>query len=413
MLNQVAPGPTPFNRVHRRPSLGRIFFWSYILGIPLVAVSAGIIMLIASSRLDAAVQIYRSAGLCPAASTSDTCFTLVPGTLVSFNINRGKTGDTAYMTIQLPTRTASTWAMTSWAQEDALHVGVPLRAKLYQGMISAIYVGDTGIETKDSPMYKQGNLRQGAIFVPIIGLALGAGSYWALRRRSPSMPVPITMIDNTLPIADQPEARPVAVNLPLTLHPRPIPTSYPWWLSLIAAGIGIPSLVLRMRTPAAIAQVVIAATALAMLAAIILHWLYRHRRTLVVDHISVRRVNLFGVSREIPRAEVAGLALRTISSSNARVPDEPRLLILDATGRCLLRLTRYYPTEGDIAQLAAALGVPLPPDAGRFASASRLRRTIPGAASWVEAHPYLTSLVLLPPILAAIVLFVFALNGLK
>jgi hypothetical protein len=433
MLNQVVPDPTPFNRVRRRPSLGRILFWSYILGIPLIAVGAGIIMLIASSQLDAAVQTYRTAGLCPAASTSDACFTLVPGTLVRFNINRGKTGDTAYMTIQLPTRTASTWAMTSWAQEDALHVGVPLRAKQYQGMISAIYVGDTGIETKDSPMYKQGNLRQGAIFVPIIGLALGAGSYWALRRRSPSMPVPITMIDATLPIVDQerllrqalstadrnatprptPEARPVSVNLPLTLHPRPIPTSYPWWLGLIAAGIGIPSLVLRMRTPAAIAQVVIAATVLAMLAAIILHWLYRHRRTLLVDHISVRHVNLFGMSREIPRAEVAGLALRTISSSNARVPDEPRLLILDATGRCLLRLTRYYPTEDDAAQLAAALGVPLPADAGRFTSASRLRRTIPGAASWVEAHPYLTSLVLLPPILAAIVLFVFALNGLK
>jgi hypothetical protein len=105
--------------------------------------------------------------------------------------------------------------------------------------------------------------------------------------------------------------------------------------------------------------------------------------------------------------------LRTISSSNARVPDEPRLLILDATGRCLLRLTRYYPTEEDAARLAAALGVRLPPDAGRFTSAGQLRRTIPGSVSWVEAHPYLTSIFLLPPILVAGGLFVWTLNGFK
>src|ERR1700694_1639249 len=394
MLNQVDPGGhpnrTPSPRLRRRASLGRIFFWSYILGIPLIAIGAGIVMLIASSQLDAAVQPYRSAGLCPTASTSGACFTLVPGRLVSLNIRRGKTGDTADMTLQLPSGTVSTWAMTSWTQEDALHVGVPLRAKVYQGAISAIYVGDTGIEMKDSPLYKQGNLREGALIIPFLGLAIGAGSYWALRRRNLSMPVSIRTIDTTRPIAD-----------------------HPLWVALIVAGIGVPSLVLRMRTPGSIAQVVIAATVMAMLVGVILHWLYRNRRMLVVDDMSVRRVNLFGTSSVVSRSEIASLAFPIIMSINARVADEPRLLILDATGNCLMRLTRYYPADDDAAQLEAALRVPLQADSSRPTTDSRLRRTIPGAASWTEAHPYLMSLVLPPPILVAVGLFVWMLNGFK
>jgi len=436
MIGQVDPGAGPdplrVNRARRRPSFGRIAFWSYILGIPLIAVGAGIVMLIASSQLDAAVQTYRAAGLCPTDSASDACFTLVPGTLVSFKITRGKTGDTADMTLQLPSGTVSTWAMTSWTQEDALHVGAPLRAKLYQAAISAVYVGDTGIETKDSPLYKQGNLREGAMLVPILGLALGAASYWALRRRNPSTKVSIKMIDTTPPIADQEmlvrhallmdqpdqtsrvtSSRPVAVNLPMTLRPRPIPASYPWWFALIATGIGVPSLLKRMRTPGSIAGVVLAATAIAMLAGFALHWLYRHRRMLIVDEMSVRRVNLFGASRVISRSDIAGLAFPIITTINSRVADEPRLLILDANGHCLLRLTRYYPTDDDAAQLAAALRVPLPANASRTTRASRLRRTIPGAVSWPEAHPYLTSLVLAPPILVAVGLLVWTLNGFK
>lgn len=436
MISQVDPGggsgPFRFTRARRRPSFGRIAFWSYILGIPLIAVTAGIVMLIASSQLDAAVQTYRAAGLCPTASTSDACFTLVPGTLVSFKITRGKTGDTADMTLQLPSGTVSTWAMTSWAQEDALHVGAPLRAKLYQASISAVYVGATGIETKDSPLYKQGNLREGAVLVPILGVALGAGSYWALRRRNPSTQLSIKMIDTSLPIADQEmlvrhallidptdstsqltPSRPVAVNLPMTLRPHPIPASYPWWLALIATGIGVPSLLLRMRTPGPIAEVVLAATVIAMLAGVVLHWLYRHRRMVVVDDISVRRVGLLGASRVISRSDIAGLAFPVIMTINPRVADEPRLLILDANGRCLMRLKRYYPTADDAAQLAAALRVPLPADSSGHTTVSRLRRTIPGAVSWTEAHPYLTSLVLAPPILAAVGLFVWALNGFK
>jgi hypothetical protein len=186
----------------------------------------------------------------------------------------------------------------------------------------------------------------------------------------------------------------------MTLRPRPIPASYPWWLALIAIGIGVPSLLLRMRTPGSIAQLVLAATVIAMLAGVVLHWLYRHRRMVVVDDMSVRRVGLFGASRVISRSDIAGLAFPIIMTMNPRVADEPRLLILDANGRCLLRLTRYYPTEDDAAQLAAALRVPL-------------RRTIPGAVSWPEAHPYLTSLVLAPPILVVVGLFVWTLNGFK
>jgi hypothetical protein len=208
-------------------------------------------------------------------------------------------------------------------------------------------------------------------------------------------------------------ARPITVNLPMTLRPHPIPSAYPWWVGLIAAAIAVPTLLLRMRTPGSIAQVVLAALAVAMLAGVILHWLYRNRRMVVVDDMSVTRVNLFGWTRVIPRTDITGLAFPIIMSSNPRVADEPRLLILDANGRCLLRLTRYYPTDDDAAQLAAALRVTLPADAGRRTTAGRLGRAIPGSTSWPEAHPILTTILLIPPILAAVGLFVWTLNGFK
>jgi hypothetical protein len=308
-------------------------------------------------------------------------------------------------------------------------VGAPVQARIYQGAITTIYVGDVGIETKNSPSYQQGDLRKAAFVIPLIGLVVAGVTFFTMRRRNGSQPVATLMIDTTLPIADQEKllrqalamdatarltpSRTVAVSLPMTLRPRPIPAGYPWWLALIAAGIGVPSLLLRMRTPDSIAHVVIVATAIAMLAGIILHWLYGHRRMLVVDEMNVRRVNLFGASRVISRADIVSLAFPIIMSSNPRVPEEPRLLLLDAGGRCLLRLTRYYSTDDDAAQLAAALGVSVTVDSSRHITAARLRRTIPGAASWTEAHPYLTSLVLLPPILIAAGLFVWMLNGFK
>jgi hypothetical protein len=437
MLNQVEPGAeprrTPPSGVRRGPSLGRVFFWSWALGIPLVAVGAGVAMLIASNQLDAAVKTYRSAGLCPTQSTSAGCYQLVPGTLVSFKISRGKTGDTADMTLRLSDGSRSTWAKTSWTQEDALRVGEPVRVEIYQGAITTIYAGTVGIQTKDSPVYRQADLRLGAVVIPLIGLVITAVILLPLRRRKGSNPLAaLAMIDTTLPIAEQEvllrhalamdqadatspltPSRPIAVTLPMTLRPRPVPAGYPWWLGLIVAGLTVPMLVLQMRTPGWIALLVLGATAIAMLAAIVLHWLYRHRRMLVVDHLSVRLVNLFGISRVIPRAEIAGLAFPIIMSGNSRVPEEPRLLILDATGRALLRLTRYYSTDDDAAQLAAALGVSMPANARRLVRSGRLRRTIPGAVTWPEAHPYLTSLMLLAPILLAIGLFVWMLNGFK
>jgi hypothetical protein len=432
MMSHAGLDPLPVNRVRRRPSIGRILFWAYALGLPLVSVGAGVALLIASNRLDIAVQAYRNAPPCPAPPNSTRCYQLVTGTLVTFSISRGKTGDTTNMTLQLPDGSRSTWAKTSWAQEDALKVGGPVRAEIYQGAITAVWVADVGISTKDNPTYQQGDLREAAIVIPVIGLVITAVTLFPMRRRMRSQPVAALMIDTNLPIAtqtmllrrallmDQPDptsqltlSRPVAVNLPMTLRPRRIPASYPWWLALIATGIGVPSLLLRMRTPGSIAEVILAATVVAMLAGVVVHWLYRHRRMVVVDDMTVRRVNLFGASRVISRSDIVSLALPVIMSINPRVADEPRLLILDANGRCLLRLTRYYPTDDDATQLAAALRVPLPADAHRITSATRLRRAIPGAVSWPEAHPYLTSLVLAPPMLVAVGLFVWTLNGFK
>jgi hypothetical protein len=51
--------------------------------------------------------------------------------------------------------------------------------------------------------------------------------------------------------------------------------------------------------------------------------------------------------------------------------------------------------------------------ASRLTSASRLRRTIPGAVSWPEAHPYLTMLGLVLPMLVVVSLVAWMLEGFK
>jgi uncharacterized membrane protein len=433
MFNPMEAGvDQPPGRTSRRPSIGRIFYWSYLLGIPLLAVGGGIALLIASNQLDAAVQTYRNAAPCPSAATSTACVTLVPGTLVKFSISRGKSGDTADMTLRLPDGIRSTWGKTNWQQEDALRAGAPVQAEFYQGTMTTVYLGRLGIRTKDNPIYKQSDLRLGAVIIPAIGLIIATVSFFSMRGQKPLPVGSIVAIDRTLPIAeherllrqallqDQPAETPEVtaaaqrfVTLPFTLRPHPIPTGRPWWVGLIAAAIAVPIVLLRLRTPGATAQVVLAATVAAMLAAVVLHWLYRNRRMLVVDDFTVRRVNLFGFSRRVSRTELARLAFPIVMSF--AIPGlEPRLLLLDASGRCLLSLRRYYSTDEEAVQLAAALQVPLDMNpASRLTKASHLRRNVPGAVSWSEAHPYVTMLALILPMLALASLVVWVLNGFK
>lgn len=432
MFSPVEPtAEQPSGRTRRRLSIGRIVHWSFLLGIPLAGFAGGIALLIASNQLDAAVQTYRSAVPCRGGATSTPCYTVVRATLVKSTITRGKTGDTADMTLQLPDGIRSTWAKTNWQQEDALHVGAPILAKFYQGAMTAVYLGPVGIETKDSPVYKQSDMRLGAVLIPTLGLIIAAATFFTMRGQRHVTVGSLVAIDRTLPIAEQekllrraltqgplPEtsmstaiSQPAGAMLPFTLRPHPIPTGRPWWVGLIIVGLAVPLFLLRMRTPSSIAQLVLAATVAALLVAVVLHWLYRNRRMLVVDDFSVRRVNLFGFSRVVSRTDVARLEC-PIFSSYGMSASEPRLLLLDASGRCLLGLRRYYATDEEAAQLAAALRVPFDPKlATRLTSASQLRRTIPGAASWPEAHPYWISLLLLLPIFVAVCLFVWVLNG--
>ena len=432
MFNPIEPRvDQPSGRIRRRPSLGRIFFWSYLVGIPVVAVGAGVALLIASNQLDAAVQTYRSAVPC-SAPTSTTCYTLVPGTLVKFTITRGKTGTTADMTLRLPDGTRSTWAKTNGQQENALRVGAPIRAEFYQGAITTVYLGAIGIQTKDSPVYKQSDMRLGAVLIPVLGLIIAAASFFTLRGQKQVMIGSLVAIDPTLPIveqeallrhallADQPAEAPsvtaaaqTSVTLPFTLRPNPMPTGRPWWVGLVVGGIAVPLLLLRLRTPSSIGLPVLVIMVCAMLAGVFLHWRYRNGRRLVVDDLSVRRVNLFGAVRVVSRSDITRVACPIIMNFGMPAP-EPRLLLLDGTGRCLLGLPRYYPTEDETAQLAAALRVPLDAKlATRLTASSRLRRAIPGAVSWPEAHPWLVSFALFVPIFVAICLFVWLLNGFK
>ena len=124
-------------------------------------------------------------------------------------------------------------------------------------------------------------------------------------------------------------------------------------------------------------------------------------------------MNLFGFSRVVSRSDIARLAFPLVSSF--AIPTlEPRLLLLDGSGRCIMSLRRYYPTDEEAVQLAAVLRVPLDMNlAKRLTSASRLRRTIPAGVSWSEAHPILMSVLVTPPVLVLIVLFIWVLDGFK
>src|SRR5216683_3009611 len=373
-----------------------------------------------------AVQTYRNAPLCPAAPTSSVCYTLVSGTLTNFSISHGKSGDTTEMTLQLPDGIRSTWAKTSAQQEDALHVGAQVQARFYQGALTTIYLGSSiGIQTKDNPIYKQNDMRFGAVVIPLLGLTIAVVTFITLRAKKPLKLGPIPTIDPTLPVEEevrllrhavlgvQPAETPAGsqasgVTLPFVLRPHPIPTGRPWWVSLLGVALFVLLLLLQFRTPGSIAQVVLVATVTGMVAGVVLHWLYRNRRMLVVDDFTVRRVNLFGLSRVVSRSDVARVACPVVISF-ALPSSEPRLLLLDASGRCLLGVRRYYPTDDEAVQVAGALRVPLDMNlASRLTSASRLRRTVPGAVSWVEAHPYLTILGLLLPmlVLASLVVWV-------
>jgi hypothetical protein len=431
MFNPVEPRvDDPSGRTRRRPSIGRIVYWSFLLGIPLAGFAGGIALLIASNQLDAAVQTYRNAGPCRGV-TAIGCYTTVPGTLAKFSITRGKTGDTADMTLQLQDGTRSNWAKTNRQQEDALHIGAPILAKFYEGAITAVYLGAIGIETKDSPVYKQSDMRLGAVLIPTLGLIIAAATFFTLRGQRQVTVGSLVAIDRTLPIAEQEallrrallgehavqptgataDSLPVGVTLPFILRPHPMPTGRPWWVAPIAVAIAVPLLLLRNRTPAPIAQVALAVTVAGIVIGIVLHWLYRNRRMLVVDDSSVRRMNLFGFSRVVSRSDIARLAFPLVSSF-ALPSSEPRLLLLDTGGCCLLGLRRYYPTDEEAVQLAAVLRVPLDMNlAKRLTSASRLRRTIPAAVSWSEAHPILMSVLVTPPVLLVIVLFIWVLDG--
>ncbi|HKV30502.1 MAG TPA: hypothetical protein VJT14_05750 [Candidatus Dormibacteraeota bacterium] len=432
MFNLVEPTEQPSGKTRRRLSIGRVLYWSFLLGIPLAGGAGGSALLVAANELDAAVQTYRNATPCRGAVTTATCYTTVTGTLAKFSVTHGKTGDTADMTLQLRDGTRSTWAKTNWQQEDALHVGAPIQAEFYQGAITAVYLGAIGIETKDSPIYKQSDLRLGAVLIPTLGLIIAMATFITMRGQKQATVGSLVAIDTTLPIAEQeallrhallqdpPAETPSvtagpqpSVTLPFTLRPHPMPTRRPWWVGLIALGLGVPSFVLRMRTPGPIAEVVLGATVATIVAAVAFHWRYRNGRRTVVDDFSVRRVSLLGAVRVVSRSDVARLACPNIMTFGMASP-ERRLLLLDASGRCLLALPRYYSTEGEATQFAAALRVPLDNELrSSLTTPSRLRRTVPGAVSWSEAHPFLMTIMLILPILVALGLFVWMLNGFK
>ncbi|TDB84816.1 hypothetical protein E1264_23405 [Actinomadura sp. KC216] len=128
------------------------------------------------------------------------------------------------------------------------------------------------------------------------------------------------------------------------------------------------------------------------------------RITLTSDEIVVR--GPFTRQRR-PRSRIAKAARATIHVPRGA---NNSLILLDADGRLLVRMSVDHYNREDIDRLVQMLDVPCSgPDA--FRNAKEFERTYPGTLSWVERHPYRIAFAITAVVLVAIAMAVALVAG--
>jgi hypothetical protein len=400
--------------------------------IPLALLVGGGILLFNSFTVESAARAYRAAPPCVSAPAVRDCYKVESGTIAAASIRRGRGGDTTTLDINLPEGRKSTWVSTSWAAEDALTVGSVVSVKLYHDQITVVALPGFLLVARDNPARVQKDFRLAGLLLigmgALLAVMLGV-SVWRSRGKRPP-----GYIDPNLPPAEQEKElrrqlglastpwadpavpavpAPVPVMLPLTLRPQPISTGRPWWLAALVVMFGFPSIALRMRAPQSVLVGTIIVSAALALAVVAFHLLYTHNRRLVVDDINITLFDLWGRQRVVARSEIQRIALRTIISFSARVPDERRMLLVGADGSCLLPVPKYNLSYDDASQLAAVLRIPIDSPRERRVLRGALKREIPGSLTWYERHMMSVTIVSLVAILGATFLFIWAASGFR
>jgi hypothetical protein len=115
--------------------------------------------------------------------------------------------------------------------------------------------------------------------------------------------------------------------------------------------------------------------------------LYFNLAGLFVRHDSAGRYNVFGVAKEVPRSQIASVALVAVKL-HPRASPTPREVVaaLDHSGRALWRVSGRYYSPDDAAVLARRLNVPIAGGWENPIPAAGAEATAPGICSWYERH---------------------------
>ncbi|MEU6647437.1 hypothetical protein ABZ863_33620 [Saccharomonospora sp. NPDC046836] len=179
-----------------------------------------------------------------------------------------------------------------------------------------------------------------------------------------------------------------------TPHPPSLvirPARRVWWQAMAGLPIVTVAIVLPL---AAQGEVVVALVALGVFAVVLpaLAWSLRRRRV-VLGRTEIGRSGVLGRLRTWRRTDVA-LVVRAV------LPPPPRgrfgpvhtVFLLNASGRCLLRLRTPLYTLGDLDRFVELLASPVAgPD--QQVTPKELARLHPGIVPWAERRPLAAALV--------------------
>jgi hypothetical protein len=423
--DHAAPGPHSTTRRDvglRFPRLSPTggFLLGLALLVPFALAVIGGLALIGSINGESIANAYRTAGPCDTPSATPNCYTVEAASLRDIRVVRGSGGDTTFFTAVLAASTVSTWSTTSLDEKNALMTATAVRVQVYQHKVTAVYVGDFSLVTRDTPTrgLSGPQLPAATLFIGLVGIALvlllygrnpqifGVGRDQATDQEEEKLheeflqayPAP------AVPATEQ-------VVLPREFRPHWGLAPGTWWLRPLAIAIGFPLIALRGGSSRDFLIATLIGSAVVAISMVGARLLEARGRVLAVDELNVALIDWWGSRQTVARSQISRVALRTLSSFGGPTASEPRLMLLSADGRCLLRVSRFNLQYDEARALAAILRVPIDPSWERFTTRADLAREIPDSLSWADAHLILAHAIRAGVLLAIVLLYVWALQA--
>ena len=161
--------------------LPRIPVWIY----PALFLIAGIGFQIWSFSQSGAADAYRSAPEC-ATETTSGCYQVFPGQITSVQVRQTRDGERDDVTIQTSSHGAVTATLEpSAASAPAVRTGADVTVELYQGQVTLVEVGSTGVPSTANPVANQGDASfNGWLLIAVGALGFGWPAYTRWRRKT-------------------------------------------------------------------------------------------------------------------------------------------------------------------------------------------------------------------------------------